>query len=351
VSLPFSLEEVARGEIPDRVIRATLRFGVAAELRRRSEGGPEAIARRNRELAAGLRQSPIAICEDAANQQHYALPPAFFALFLGAHMKYSCGLWPEAPDGTDGAACAGGLDRSEQAMLELTLARAGVADGMTVLDLGCGWGSLTLFAAARFPGSRFVGLSNSAPQRAWLEARARERGLDNVRFITANVVDWQPAQMGAFDRVVSVEMFEHLRNYEAVLARIAGWLAPGGRLFVHVFAHRTHAYLFEDTWMAERFFTGGLMPSSDLLPAFQRDVRLVDQWGIDGRHYRATCEAWLARLDGHRLEALALLGQAGAPAAIAFAEWRLFLLSCAEAFGYRDGAEWMVSHYLFARHS
>ena len=349
MSLPFSLDEIARGEVPDRVLRATLRFGAAAELGRHAAGGPDTEPARQRALVAALRAGPIAVHEAAANQQHYALPPAFFELWLGAHVKYSCGAWPD-DTGDTAAARVKDLDRSERAMLELTIARAGVADGMRILDLGCGWGSFSLFAAARFPRAQIIGLSNSAPQRVWLEARAKARGLTNVRFVTANAVDWQPDEARAFDRVISVEMFEHLRNHEAMLARIAGWLAPAGRLFVHIFCHRTYAYLFTDGWMADRFFTGGMMPSEYLLHEFQRDLRITDHWWLGGQHYQHTCEAWLARLDARRDDALAILagtGLAPAAAAIALAEWRVFLLASAEAFGYRGGAEWGVAHYLF----
>lgn len=339
MSLPFDIQEIARGEVPDRALRTMLRFGLAAELRRQAAGGPEAAAKRKEAFVEALRRSPVAVHADAANAQHYALPPAFFQLFLGKHLKYSSGLWPDGVDDLDG---------SERAMLDLVVERAGLADGQRILDLGCGWGSLSLHAAERFPRAEVTGVSNSAPQRLFLERVARERGLGNVRFVTANVADWQP-DAPAFDRVASVEMFEHLRNWEEMLRRISTWLAPEGRLFLHVFSHARHAYAFEGNWMADRFFTGGIMPSDDLVLAFQRDLAVRERWQVDGRHYARTCEAWLQRLDARRDEALAILAEAGAGrdgAAVALAEWRLFLLSCAESFAYAGGKEWMVSHAL-----
>jgi cyclopropane-fatty-acyl-phospholipid synthase len=336
LSLPFDIEAVARGELPDRTLRAIVRFGVAAELRRHAEGGPERQQLRKQALVERLRSSPIAGDEDAANAQHYELPAAFFELFLGKRMKYSAGYWPEGVTDLDGA---------EQAMLDLVIDRTEIHDGQRILDLGCGWGAFALYAAERFPRARILGVSSSASQRRYVEQHARERGLTNVRVVTASVARWEPSEK--FDRIVSVEMFEHMRNYDALLARISRWLAPAGRLFVHVFCHARHAYVFEQSWMADRFFTGGLMPSADLLFYFQRDMVMTRHFVLDGRHYQRTCEAWLERLDARRDEACALLAAAGAPRApAALAEWRVFLLSCAESFGAGQGSEWMIGHYV-----
>ncbi len=343
MDLPFAIEDIARGEVPDRALRAMLRFGLAAELRRQGEGGPDAARLRKEDFVSRLRLSPIAVHEDAANAQHYELPPSFFELFLGRHLKYSSGFWP------DGVL---DLDASERAMLDLVAERAGLADGQRILDLGCGWGSLSLYAAERYPNAQVIGVSNSTPQRLFLETVAERRGLANVRFVTANVADWRPDET-AFDRIVSVEMFEHLRNWAALLRRVATWLIPGGRVFLHVFSHARFAYTFENNWMADRFFTGGIMPSDDLILSFQDDLVVRERWRVDGRHYARTCEEWLLKIDARREEALAILGQAqGADrAAIALAEWRLFFLSCAESFAYAGGTEWMVSHALLARAS
>ena len=321
---------VDSGRVPEPVLRAGIRAVCALRLRE------ERTADR-RAFVGGLAAAPIAIETDAANAQHYEVPARFFTLVLGPHLKYSSCYFP---------AGVHALADAERAMLELTAARAGLADGQAILDLGCGWGSMSLWAAARFPRARITAVSNSAGQRAFIEATAAARGLTNLRVITADVraLALPPR---SFDRVVSVEMFEHMRNYRDLLARIAGWLAPGGALFVHVFAHRRHAYPFEDAgasdWMARAFFTGGLMPSVALFRGFQDDLRITHEWQMGGTHYARTAEAWHANLLARRLEALDVLGGARS-----FHRWRVFFLACAEMFGYRGGREWLVAHYRFA---
>jgi cyclopropane-fatty-acyl-phospholipid synthase len=323
---------IESGRIPAPVLRAGIRAVCALRLRqerRRPAGYHQA-------LIAGLRGSDVAIATAAANAQHYEVPAAFFQHVLGPQLKYSGCYWPAGVD-TLGAA--------ETAMLGLTAERAGLADGQRVLDLGCGWGALTLWAAARFPRSRFTALSNSRSQRDFVTAQAQARGLANVTVETADVRTVAlPA--GAFDRVVSIEMFEHMRNYQVLLRRIAGWLAPGGALFVHVFAHRRHAYPFEDTgasdWMAREFFTGGVMPSVGLLHDFQDDLVIAGDWQLDGTHYARTAEAWYANLMAHRAQVTAILGGAAQ-----VERWRVFFLACAELFGYRGGTEWGIAHYRF----
>ncbi len=237
-------------------------------------------------------------------------------------------------------------------MLTLTCERAGLADGQDVLDLGCGWGSFTLFAAARYPGSRFTAVSNSRTQRAFIEGEAARRNLPNVRVITADVNDFAPAP-ASFDRVVSVEMLEHVRNYAALFARLRTWLRPGARLFVHVFCHARYAYPFEadgdSDWMARYFFTGGVMPSFDLLPRHDHDLVCREQWVVNGVHYSKTLEAWLARMDAGRRELMPLFratyGEANALRWWVY--WRLFFLACSELFNYAEGTEWHVAHYVF----
>jgi cyclopropane-fatty-acyl-phospholipid synthase len=325
---------VESGRVPEAVLRAGIRAICALRLRQERRRGPG----RREALIAELRGSDIAIATDAANAQHYEVPAAFFARVLGPHLKYSGCFWP---------AGVAALGDAEAAMLELTAARAGLADGQSVLDLGCGWGSLTLWGAARFPRSRFTAISNSASQRDHIAAQAARRGLDNVTVRTADVRGLALAA-GAFDRVVSIEMFEHMRNYQALLRRIAGWLAPGGALFVHVFAHHRHAYPFEDAgasdWMAREFFTGGLMPSADLFHEFQDDLAIAAEWWLDGSHYARTAEAWYGNLMAHRAEAAELLGGRAQ-----VERWRVFFLACAELFGFRGGREWGVAHYRFER--
>ena len=330
---------LGRGLLADPVLVAGSRLGARARIRRESAGGVEAQERRLGELVETMRSGPIAESPASANAQHYELPAEFFELFLGPRLKYSCGLWEEG---------AGDLAASEDAMLALCCERAQLVDGMSVLDLGCGWGSLSLWICERYPNARVTAVSNSASQRAWIESLSDRRGYgDRLSVITADANTLALEQR--FDRVLSIEMFEHMRNWEQLLGRIAGWLAPDGRLFVHVFSHRRLAYEFAGTWAAERFFTAGRMPSHDLLLRFQRDLRVSESWAVSGTHYARTLDAWLARLDGSADRAERVLAQApagAAGAARALAGWRLFLISTREMWGYRDGQEWMVSHYL-----
>ncbi|HET9621706.1 MAG TPA: cyclopropane-fatty-acyl-phospholipid synthase family protein [Kofleriaceae bacterium] len=321
------------GWLPEPVLRAGIRAICALRLRQERKR-PAGFAR---DFVAELRKSEVAIETAAANAQHYEVPAAFFARVLGPARKYSSCFWPTGVTT---------LGDAELAMLELYASRAQLADGQRILDLGCGWGSFSLWAAAKFPRAQITAVSNSHSQRAFITDEAAARGLANLTVRTADVRTLElPA--AAFDRVVSIEMFEHMRNYQTLLHRIAGWLAPGGALFVHVFAHRTFAYPFEDEgasdWMAREFFTGGLMPSVDLLRQFTDDLVVREAWQLDGTHYARTAEAWYENLMRHRAELARLLGSAAQ-----LERWRVFFLACAELFGYRRGTEWCVAHYRFA---
>ncbi len=332
--LRSAVELAERGWLPDALVRTGIRSFVQQRLADQEAGG-----RPVHRLAAELRSMPIAVRTDLANEQHYEVPADFFARMLGPRLKYSCAWWPEG---------VSSLADAEDAMLELTRERAGVEDGMSVLDLGCGWGSFSLWLAARQPATHVTCVSNSSSQKRYIEERAARLGLGNLEVVTADINQLEPARR--FDRIVSVEMFEHMRNYELLLARIRRWLVPGGRLFVHIFCHRRHAYLFESAgasdWMAREFFSGGTMPSFDLFDQFRGDLRVERRWWIDGTHYARTAEAWLANLDA-AASSLPKLLENGISGDRALQRWRLFLLACAEMFAWDDGSQWGVGHYLF----
>ena len=333
---------MARGLLPDWLIRQGIRRLLRARLREQAAGSDAARARAQLAFVEELKTSPIAIETDAANEQHYQVPTAFFQLCLGRRLKYSSGLWSEGVTT---------LDAAEQAMLQLTCERARIEDGQQILELGCGWGSLSLWMAEHYPRARITGVSNSATQRQHIEAECVRRGLSNLQIITCDMNRFDtPAR---FDRVVSVEMFEHMKNYQRLMANIARWLNSEGLLFVHIFTHRTYSYHFvardESDWMARYFFTGGMMPGEDLLLDFQDDLKLVTRWRVGGEHYQRTAEAWLANLDRNEQQARPLLAAtygAGQQQRWWW-YWRVFFLACAELWGYRGGTEWQVSHYLF----
>jgi cyclopropane-fatty-acyl-phospholipid synthase len=332
--------------VPDRLVRVGIRRLVGMRLRQEHEGDPQAREERYQRLLGELADSRIALETEAANAQHYEVPADFFRLVLGRHLKYSCAHW-------DGGAAD--LDAAEEAMLALYAERAGLADGQQVLDLGCGWGSFTLWAAGRYPNSRFTAVSNSTGQRRHIEWQAKSRELDNVTVMTADVNNLQLD--GPFDRVVSVEMFEHVRNYALLLNRISGWLADDGKLFVHIFCHRNLLYPFEvagdEDWMARHFFTGGLMPAADTLLFFQDDLRLERRWSVSGSNYQKTARAWLDRLDSNRDAVSEVLARTyGEGEAARWQQrWRMFFMACEELFGYRGGREWLVCHYRFGKRS
>ncbi len=329
--------------LPDALLRVGMRRLLARRLREELATGKDKSIDA---FVAELKRSRIAVETDKANEQHYELPEEYFREVLGPRLKYSCGWWG---DGINT------LAESEDAMLRVTCERAELRDGQRILELGCGWGSLTLWMAEHYPNSEILAVSNSRTQRAFIENRAREAGYENVRVTTADMNVFKPDK--CFDRVVSVEMFEHMKNYHRLLENIAAWLKEEGKLFVHIFTHRCYPYHFQDRgdredWMAKYFFSGGTMPSDDLLLRFQDDLRIERHYRVNGVHYSKTLEAWLCRQDERVDEVLAIFKKTygdSRAAAIWLQRWRMFYMACSELFRFNAGREWMVSHYLFRK--
>jgi cyclopropane-fatty-acyl-phospholipid synthase len=342
--MSLALRIAESGIAPDRLIRAGIRGLLRQRLRDERRDSIDALREHQRAFVASLRQSPMAVDIRAANEQHYEVPPEFFVHALGKRLKYSCCYYPEGNES---------LDQAEEHMLALTCERAQVEDGMDLLELGCGWGSLTLWMAEHYPKAHITAVSNSRPQREFILERCRERGLGNVEIITADMNHFTTDLR--FDRILSVEMFEHMRNYELLHRRIAFWMKPEAKLFVHIFCHREYAYIFEtegpEDWMGRTFFTGGIMPSYNLLLCFQDDVAIEDRWRVSGRHYQRTAEQWLRNMDRSRGQIMPVLGAAYGEkgAALWFRRWRIFFMACAELWGFRSGEEWLVAHYLFRK--
>ena len=344
-STAVAVNWVEHGFVPDRVIRLGIRRLLKARLAELHSGDAVAVAELTQAFVAKLHDAPLALLPEKANEQQYEVPAAFFGAVLGPHRKYSGCFW-----GDKGGEAAT-LAEAEANALQATCERAGVADGQQILELGCGWGSLSLWMAERFRGSRVTALSNSHSQREHIEAQALLRGLTNLTVVTRDINEFDTALR--FDRIVSVEMFEHLRNWPQAFAKVARWLEPEGRFFMHVFAHREAPYAFVERdasdWMSKHFFSGGMMPSDDLALHCQDDLRLRERWRWDGTHYARTAEAWLHRMDDGRDALLPLFEQTYGQeqAGVWWMRWRLFFMSVAELFGYDHGQQWWVSHYLF----
>jgi cyclopropane-fatty-acyl-phospholipid synthase len=342
ITLLIKLAE--KGFLPDSLIRLGIKRLCSQRLLQATSFSDADMEKEHAAWIDVLKKSPIALVPEKANEQHYEVPPRLFELVLGKNLKYSSGFWPEG---------VSSLDQSESAMLELTAERAGLFDGQDILELGCGWGSLTLYMAAHFPKSKITAVSNSNDQRQFIEERCRQLKLENISVITADMNDFNAE--GLFDRVVSIEMFEHMRNYEKLLGRVNAWLKKEGKLFVHIFSHQKAAYPFEDKddadWMAREFFSGGQMPSHRLLMSFPEQMKIEKDWRVSGTHYEKTSLAWLQKMDKNKAEVIELFkktyGEEDANSW--FQRWRIFFMSCEVLFGYNHGSEWGVSHYLFEK--
>ena len=332
------------GLVPDSVIRSGIRRLLERKLGEIQADDNEVAADTTNEFVAMMNASPIALVPDIANEQHYEVPVELFETALGKYRKYSCGYWPEG---------ISSLDESERAALELTVERAQIEDGQSILDLGCGWGSVSLFIASRFPNSSVFSVSNSASQGEYIRSQARARGLENIEVLTCDMNDFDTERR--FDRVVSIEMFEHMRNYGELFRRIHDWLLPGGRFFMHIFTHRSTPYEYIDKgpsdWMTRHFFTGGIMPSADLPLRFAENLAIDERWTWNGTHYAKTCRAWLRQFDKKRAAVMPILADTygSEDAERWFMRWRMFFMACEELFRYRGGREWYVSHYRFKR--
>ena len=330
------------GALPDALVRFGIRrrlMGVLKNLDVKDGSLAESKVR----FAAALRQGPTAIEQDRTNRQHYELPPEFFGSFLGYRRKYSCCYWHDG---------VGDLDAAEEAMLTMTASRAGIEPGQKILDLGCGWGSFSLWAAEKFPGIKIHSLSNSSAQIEHILSEASQRGLSNITAERGDVTVWSTEER--YDRVVSIEMVEHIRDWGDLFAKISGWLEPEGKCFLHFFCHRDTPYLFQDQdpsdWMGYHFFAGGMMPSHDLPRYFQNGLHLEEYWPVNGRHYVRTLEAWLQKMDSNRDRIRPILkGAYGKDWRVWKNRWRIFLMACSELFGTDGGEEWFVSHYLLSK--
>ncbi len=333
---------IEKNRVPDSLLRIGIRRLLAQRLKEEKKENTELQQEHLMKLIEELKKSPIAIHTTEANEQHYEVPTEFYQYCLGKHLKYSSGYWNNGV--TD-------ISTSEKDMLELTCLRADLQNGQDVLELGCGWGSLSLFMAEKFPDSNFTVVSNSRTQKIYIDGQAKNRGITNLNVVTININEFKLSK--SFDRVVSVEMFEHMRNYQKLMHLVASHLKPEGKLFVHIFTHKHFAYKFEvkdeSDWMSKYFFTGGIMPSDDLLLYFNEHLSIQNHWHVSGMHYSKTSEAWLSNMDKHKEKIMPLFESTyGKDEALKWwVYWRIFYMACAELWGYNNGEEWIVSHYLF----
>ncbi|KAL9445035.1 hypothetical protein AB3S75_018102 [Citrus x aurantiifolia] len=338
------LSSLERNLLPDAVIRRLSRLLLGGRLRSGYKPSAELQLSDLLQFAHSLREMPIAIQTDKAKEQHYELPTSFFKLVLGKYFKYSCCYFSDASKT---------LEDAEKAMLELYCERSRLDDGHTVLDVGCGWGSLSLYIAQKYSNCKITGICNSKTQKEFIEEQCRVLELQNVEIIVADISTFE--MEASYDRIYSIEMFEHMKNYQNLLKKMSKWMKEDTLLFVHHFCHNTFAYHFEDTndddWITKYFFTGGTMPSANLLLYFQDDVSVVDHWLVNGKHYAQTSEEWLKRMDNNLASIKPIMESTyGKDQAVKWTVyWRTFFIAVAELFGYNNGEEWMVTHFLFRK--
>lgn len=340
----FALELTESGYVPDLILRRGIRLLLKQRLKEIHQDDIEVASSDQQQFIEHMKNSPVALLPEKANEQHYEVPAKFFDYVMGAHNKYSCCKWEN--DTKD-------LTSAELLALEETCDHAELVDGMDILELGCGWGSLTLYMAEHYPSSQITAVSNSSSQREYIQNKARERNIDNIEVITCDMNDFSIDKR--FDRIVSVEMMEHMRNYETLYGRVYGWLKEDGKLFKHIFVHKTTPYAFEvkdeTDWMSEHFFSGGMMPSDDLPLWFQDKLKIEKRWRWNGQHYAKTADAWLSNMDKNRQYIIPILESTYGIENTEkwWNRWRMFFMACSELFGYDKGQEWFVSHYLFSK--
>lgn len=329
--------------VPDKVTRFGIRRMLAQKLAEEQVLCKGTDEQKLAEFAEELKSQPIAIATERANQQHYEVPTDFYKLVLGPRLKYSCAYWE---------AQTKSLAQAEEQMLSMTCERAEISNrDMQILELGCGWGSLSLWMAEKFPNANILAISNSSTQKTYIDSQIEQRQLTNLEIRTCDINDFTIDKK--FDRVVSVEMFEHLKNYELLFERISNWLHADGKLFVHIFSHKKFAYHYVNVdgndWLTEYFFTGGMMPADNLFSHFQRDLSIEKHWQLNGSHYQKTCAAWLANMDSKRAQIEPIFASTYGAQKVRkwWVYWRLFFLACEELFNFRQGEQWIVSHYLF----
>ena len=331
----FLLSLAESGFIPDALIKIAARYISNRRLIEQSDD------ENKDKIISVLSRGVVAEKTHNANEQHYEVPPEFFSYVLGTNLKYSCSLF----DDTDS------LDDAEESMLKLYIDRADIKDGHEVLDLGCGWGSFSLYVAERYPDINITSVSNSSDQIAYIKNEAHKKGLSNIKAFRMDVNNLELNKK--FDRIVSIEMFEHLRNYKLILNYLNHALKPDGKLFIHIFCHKKLTYLYEMKnnfdWMTKYFFQGGIMPSKDIFQYFEDELEIINQWDINGNHYSKTCKAWLNNHYKNKKKILDIFEKHYDEPKIWFNRWRIFFLSCEAFFALNNGEEYLVAHYLFKK--